>query len=432
MSTLTVQPTRTLMGSVSVPGDKSMSHRAVLFAAMAEGQSRIRHFLYGGDCEASLHAVQALGVRIERPREDEVIVHGRGPHAWQEPEDVIHCANSGTTMRLLVGLLGAQPFTSVLTGSAQLRRRPMGRVTVPIRQMGALVIGRADGNYAPLALRGGDLHGITYRLPIASAQVKSALILAGLFARGETVIHEPGPARDHTERMLRSMGAEIDVREGVIRVHPLTRPLSPLDMVVPGDFSSAAFLIVAALLVEHGDVRIQGVGVNPTRTGLLDVLSAMGAHVTLENVRESGGEPVADIRVQSSSLQATEVGGHTVVRMIDEFPVFAVAATQAEGTTVVRDAAELRVKETDRIATVVEELQRLGAQITPLPDGFIVHGPTPLRGTRVSSHGDHRLAMALAVAGLIAEGETIIEEADCIRDSFPSFVDILQHLQHKR
>ncbi len=431
MATLTVKPARKLMGRVEVPGDKSMSHRAVLFAAMAEGKSRIRHFLYGGDCEASLKAIQAIGVQVERPRQDEIIVHGRGPHAWREPEDVIDCVNSGTTMRLLVGLLGAQPFTSVLTGSAQLRRRPMARVTVPLRRMGALVLGREDGKYAPLALRGGNLQGISYELPVASAQVKSALILAGLFAQGETEVLEPGPARDHTERMLISMGADIHTRDGTIRVNPLTHPLSPLDMVVPGDFSSAAFLIVAALLVEQGDVWIQGVGVNPTRTGLLDVLSAMGARVELENVRESGGEPVADIHVRSSVLQATEVRGHTVVRMIDEFPIFAVAATQAEGTTIVRDASELRVKETDRISAVVQELRRLGANIEALPDGFVVHGPSSLRGARVWSHGDHRLAMALSIAGLIAEGETVVEGAECIGDSFPSFVRLLHTLRQE-
>ena len=429
MSDLIITPTQKLVGHVTVPGDKSISHRAVLFAALAQGASHIRNFLYGGDCEASLRAVEALGVRVERPQVDELVVYGRGPEAWKEPEDVIDCVNSGTTMRLLVGLLGAQPFTSVLTGSAQLRRRPMARVTVPLRRMGATILGREEGRYAPLALRGGDLQGITYELPVASAQVKSALILAGLFARGETIVREPGPARDHTERMLRSMGAHLEVASGTIHIFPLDGPLAPLDMVVPGDFSSAAFLIVAALLVPHGDVWIHDVGVNPTRTGLLDVLAEMGASVSVENRRESGGEQVADIHVRSSSLRAVEVEGSTVVRMIDEFPIFAVAATQAEGTTRVRDAGELRVKETDRIETVVQELRRMGAHIEPLPDGFVVHGPTRLRGGRVSSHGDHRLAMALAVAGLVADSSTLIEGADCIRDSFPSFVDLLDVLR---
>ena len=430
-STLIIHPVQALRGTISVPGDKSISHRAVLLAALARGTSHIRHFLHGGDCEATVNAVHALGVEVERPAPDQVIIHSPGPEGWQEPEDVIHCVNSGTTMRLLVGLLGAQPFTSVLTGSAQLRRRPMARVTVPLRQMGATVLGRQEGRYAPLAVRGGNLQGMDYTLPVASAQVKSALMLAGLFARGETVIHEPGPARDHTERMLRALGAPVRVEGPHIRVSSLTGPLPPLDMTVPGDFSSAAFFIVAGLLVPDGAITLKGVGVNPTRTGLLDALSAMGARVELSNMRTVEGEPVADVRVQPSTLESTEVGGPLVVRMIDEFPVFAVAATQARGTTRVRDAAELRVKETDRIATVVQELGKMGADIEEREDGFVVHGPTPLRGARVSSHGDHRLAMALAVAGLIAEGETVIDDADCIGDSYPGFVQTLERVSEE-
>ncbi len=427
-NTLVVRPAPRLEGEVDVPGDKSISHRAVLLAALGRGTSRIRAFLYGGDCEATLRAVAALGVQVERPAPDTVILHSTGPEGWREPPDVIDCVNSGTTMRLLAGLLAAQPFTSILTGSAQLRRRPMGRVTRPLRQMGATILGREDGRYAPLAVRGGHLQGIVYDLPIASAQVKSALILAGLFAEGRTVVREPGPARDHTERMLAALGAAIEVVGREIRVTPLDHPLPPLDLTVPGDISSAAFPIVAALLVPAGEVRVRGVGVNPTRTGLLDVLQSMGAAIALENPRTVGGEPVADIVVRPSRLQGTTVAGETVVRMIDEFPIFAVAATQAEGTTIVRDAAELRVKETDRIATVVGELRRLGAAIEERPDGFVVEGPTRLQGAVVSSHGDHRLAMALAVAGLLATGETVVRDAACLADSFPTFVDVFRRL----
>jgi len=340
-------------------------------------------------------------------------------------------------MRLLAGILAGQPFPSTLTGDPQLLRRPMRRVVVPLRQMGAEITDH-DG-HAPLHIRGGKLRGIEYTLPVASAQVKSAILLAGLFADGPTTVHEPAPTRDHTERLLRLAGCGphlYPLGEGV-RALPLTlHPSQPqaFDVEVPGDFSSAAFFIVAGLLVPESEITIEGVGVNPTRTGFLDVLLAMGAEIALSPcathnsqfaTRNSAWEPVADITVRTAELKGTEVGGSLVPRMIDEFPILAVAATQAQGTTTVRDAGELRVKETDRIANLVAELRKLGAEIEELPDGFIVHGPTPLRGALVHSHGDHRLAMALAIAGLIAEGETIIEDADCIADSFPGFVEIL-------
>ncbi len=426
--TITIHPTQTLRGVTEVPGDKSISHRAVMLAALARGTSRVRGFLYGGDCEATLNAVRALGVTVERPAPDDLILHSPGAGHWREPPDVIDCVNSGTTMRLLAGLLAGQPFFSVLTGSAQLRRRPMARVTQPLRQMGATILGREEGRFAPLAIRGGHLHGIEYHLPVASAQVKSALIFAGLFAAGETIVHEPGPARDHTERMLTSLDAPIRVDGPTICVARLPRPLPTFDITVPGDFSSAAFLIVAGLLVPRAEVTIRGVGVNPTRTGLLDALTAMGAAIALENLRDVGGEPVADVVVRPSPLKGTTVGGPLVVRMIDEFPIFAVAATQAEGTTLVRDAGELRVKETDRIATVVSELRKMGADIEEREDGFLVRGPTPLRGATVDSHGDHRLGMALAVAGLIAQGTTTLHQAGCVVDSYPTFWDTLRAL----
>jgi len=295
--------------------------------------------------------------------------------------------------------------------------------------MGATVLGREEGQYAPLAVQGGALHGITYTLPIASAQVKSALMLAGLFARGKTMIHEPGPARDHTERMLRALDAPVIVQGRTITVRPLSAPLPPLDLTVPGDFSSAAFFVVASLIVPDGEIVIEGVGVNPTRTGLLDVLGRMGAQIEVKNPRTVGGEPVADILARFTHLDAAEVSGEQVVRMIDEFPIFAVAATQARGSTSVRNAEELRVKETDRIATVVAELRKMGAVLEEHPDGFVVHGPTQLHGAHVDSHGDHRLAMALAVAALVAEGETVIHGAACIGDSYPGFVETMRRLQ---
>lgn len=427
MTTLLVSP-GPLIGRVHVPADKSITHRALLFGAIAEGVSRVRNYLDGGDCRATLDVVRQLGVVVEEPAPGEWRIHGRGLWGLCEPEVVLDCVNSGTTARLLAGLLAGQRFHSVLTGSAQLRRRPMARVVEPLRQMGADIAGRQDGRLLPLSVRGRPLHGIEFAMPIASAQVKSCLLLAGLYADGLTVVREPGPARDHTERMLTAMGAPIARRGAAIIVEAPTTPLQPLDLTVPGDFSSAAFLLAAGACVPGSRVTVAEVGVNPTRRGLLDALIAMGADVALDNWGESGGEPTGDLHVRPAPLRAITLEGDTIVTLIDELPVFAVIATQAHGVTVVRDAAELRVKETDRIATTVEELRKLGAHIEATADGFIIEGPTPLRGARVHSHGDHRLAMALAVAGLMAEGVTAVEEAECIADSFPGFEQVLLKL----
>jgi 3-phosphoshikimate 1-carboxyvinyltransferase len=337
-------------------------------------------------------------------------------------------------MRLLAGILAGQSFTSTLDGHAGLRRRPMERVAVPLREMGARVE-TCDGG-PPLMVGGGqpptiggrNLRGIDYRLPVASAQVKSAILLAGLYAEGQTVVRQPGPARDHTERMLSAQGVHIDTQGDTITLTPSVRPLAPCSLTIPADFSSAAFLLVAASLVPKTDVTIKGVGVNSTRTGLLDTLTEMGADITWLSRTEQGGEPVADLEVRSGGLRGVEVSGEVVVRMIDEFPILAVAATQARGETLVRDAGELRVKETDRIVAVVTELRALGAAIEERDDGFVVEGPTRLRGARVQSHGDHRLAMALVVAGLMADGETVVEGAEVIADSFPGFVGLLREL----
>jgi len=425
---LTVRKVKGLGGRIKVPGDKSISHRALLLGAIAEGTTRILNFLPAADCLATLACVRALGVEIERLSETELVVQGRGLRGLMEPKDVLNCAGSGTTMRLLAGILAGQPFYSVLTGNEQLRRRPMGRIAEPLRQMGATVLGRDDGRLPPLTILGGNLHGIEYRLPVASAQVKSAILLAGLYADGPTVIYEPGPARDHTERMLAAMGASIEVQSSRFKVQ--SSKLSSLDIVVPGDVSSAAYFIAAACLVPGSEVTIEGIGVNPTRTGFLDALREMGADIVVENQREASGEPVADIVVRAGDLIGIEVRGDRVPRMIDEFPILAVVATQAQGTTVVSEAAELRVKETDRIASVAVELRKLGACIEERPDGFVVEGPTRLVGAQVNSHGDHRLAMSLAIAGLAAEGETAIEGAECIADSFPGFEETLGTLMN--
>ena len=422
---MTVRKVKGLRGRVKVPGDKSISHRSLLLGAIAEGTTRVRNFLPAADCLATLACVRALGVEVERLSQTELVVQGRGLRGLVEPKDILNCAGSGTTMRLLAGILAGQPFYSVLTGNEQLRRRPMGRIAEPLRRMGATVLGRDDGRLPPLTILGGDLHGIEYRLPVASAQVKSAILLAGLYADGATVIHEPGPARDHTERMLVAMGASIEVQSSKLKVQ--SSKLSSLDIVVPGDISSAAYFIAAACLVPEAEVVV-GIGVNPTRTGFLDALKEMGADIEVENQQEVSGEPVADVVVRAGGLRGIEVRGDQVPRMIDEFPILAVAATQAEGETVVRDAAELRVKESDRIAAIVAELRKLGACIEERADGFVVEGPTSLRGTVVDSHGDHRLAMSLIVAGLLAEGETIVEGTECIDDSFPGFEGILTAL----
>ncbi len=426
---LVVRRGKPLRGRTRVPGDKSISHRALLLGAIANGVTRVRNFLPAADCLATLSCVRALGIEVEQPSETELLVQGKGLHGLREPVDVLDCRGSGTTMRLLAGILAGQPFYSVLTGNEQLRQRPMGRIAEPLRLMGATVLGRDDGRLPPLTIKGGNLQGIDYRLPVASAQVKSAILLAGLYAEGGTIVREPGPTRDHTERMLKAMGTDLEISAHAIALTPPHSPLAPLDINIPGDFSSAAFLVVAALLTPNSEIVIEGVGTNPTRTGLLDVLREMGGDVALSDQHEVDGEPIAEIIARSSELRGVGVDRELVPRMIDEFPILAVAATQAEGKTVVRGAEELRVKETDRIAAIVSELRKLGAHIEERPDGFIIEGPTELKGTRVDSYSDHRLAMALAIAGLVAKGETIIEGAECIGDSFPKFKEVLDSLR---
>ncbi|GIV74064.1 MULTISPECIES: 3-phosphoshikimate 1-carboxyvinyltransferase [Caldilinea] len=428
MTQIIVSSGRPLVGACSVPGDKSISHRAVMFGAIAEGDTHIRNFLDGGDCRSTVAVMRALGVQIDVITPTELIVHGRGLDGLQEPTDVLDCGNSGTTIRLLTGLLVGQSFTSFLNGTAQIRRRPMGRIVRPLRGMGADIMGRQNGEYAPLGVRPARLRGIDYVMPVASAQVKSCLLLAGLYAQGLTLVTEPGPARDHTERMLMAMGAPINRYGDKVSSERPQSPLKPLDLTVPGDMSSAAFLLAAAVITPDSHITIRGVGVNPTRTGIVEALMEMGASIAFENQREEGGEPVADLVVRASSLRGATFGGQQIVTMIDELPILAVVATQAEGRTVVRDAHELRVKETDRIATTVSELRKLGARIEPTADGFIIDGPTPLTGAPVESHDDHRLAMAMAVAGLIARGQTVVHGAEVTADSFPGFEVTLQAL----
>jgi 3-phosphoshikimate 1-carboxyvinyltransferase len=439
MTDLIIRPSGSLRGSLAVPGDKSITHRTILLSALADGKTRVHGWVPAEVCVATLRCMRSLGASITEEFDGDgapaLAIDGLGLDGLREPGDVLDCAGSGTTLRLLAGLLAGQPFTGVLTGSEALRRRPMGRITEPLRRMGATILGRDAGRLAPLAIRGGDLHGIEYELPLASAQVKSAILLAGLFADGETVLREPGPSRDHTERMLRFFGVNVESDGLTVRLAGRQRltSIGAVDLQVPADFSSAAFPLVAALIVPDSEIRIRGVGLNPTRTGLLDLVGAMGAQVTtfhtgFEDAARAQGEPCGDIVVRSSHLRATEAAGDLIVRTIDEFPVFTVAASQAEGPTIIREAAELRVKESDRIATVTCELRKMGAQIDELPDGMVIHGPTRLKGAVVECHRDHRLAMALAVAGLVAEGETVVHGAEAIGDSFPNFAVTMQAL----
>jgi 3-phosphoshikimate 1-carboxyvinyltransferase len=419
-------PPSGLRGQVNVPGDKSISHRAAMLGAIAEGTTRIRNFLPANDCLATLDVLRGLGIEIEHGQ-DEVLVHGRSLHGLREPFSPLECGGSGTTMRLMSGLLAGQPFYSVLAANAQLSKRPMDRVAAPLRAMGATILGREGGKYPPLSIMGGSLRGIVYKMPVASAQVKSALLLAGLFAEGLTEVVEPAPSRDHTERMLRAMGANVAANNSVISVESAAR-LDALDVRVPGDVSSAAFFIAAAAIVPGSQITIPGVGLNPGRIGVINVLKRMGANLHLHNERLANREPIADIEVKHCSLRGTQISPEEVPGLIDELPILAVIATQAEGVTEVRGAAELRVKETDRISTTVSELRRLGAKIEALPDGFIVEGPVRLSGAVVNSHGDHRLAMALTIAALVADGETTVDDTTCIADSFPGFEHALADL----
>lgn len=409
------------------PGDKSIAHRAVMLNSLAEGRAHITHFCGGADCISTIRCMRAIGAKVKRfTATPEVIdVSGTGATGFKEPENVLDAGNSGTTVRLMSGILSGQAFMSIITGDSSLRSRPMGRVIKPLRLMGAEVQGRAGGLYAPLVIRGGGTHGIDYSLPEPSAQVKSAIILAGLFAAGQTTVTEPGPARDHTERMLGHMGAPIKRHGPSITVSRPTRPLRPLSIEVPGDISAAAYWLVLGAIHPDAVVKVTNCGVNPTRTGIIDILRQMGVRVAVEPKDSRGGEPIGDITVQSSHLRGVELEGDIIVRAIDEVPVVAVAACFAIGRTVIRSASELRVKETDRIAQTIRELSRMGARMEELPDGMIIHGVGRLKGAQVQSHGDHRLAMSLAVAGLVASGSTTIKGAESASISYPAFWDDL-------
>jgi len=409
-----------LRGELTPPGDKSITHRAIILASLADGVSEISGGLRSEDCRSTAKAFVAMGAQVEEPGRDRLRVTGCGLHGLREPDQVLDAGNSGTTMRLLAGVLAGQPYFSVLTGDRYLRKRPMGRVATPLRSMGATILGRDGGNLPPLAIRGARLKGISYASPIASAQVKSAILLAGLFATGRTTVTEPSLSRDHTERLLEGIGLPV-TREGLSVSLGQAKAIPAVHLTIPGDFSAAAFFIVAALILPGSELTIRGVGVNPTRTGLLDALASMGARIEVDTPRILSGEPVADLFVRSQELRGAEIGGALIPRMVDEIPVFAVAAAAARGSTVISDAGELRVKEVDRLAALAREFRRLGVDLHERPDGLVIRGGAVLSGAQCDSWGDHRMAMALAVAGLAAKGSTIISDPLCVSSSFPGF-----------
>jgi 3-phosphoshikimate 1-carboxyvinyltransferase len=438
-----ITPVARLEGSLVVPGDKSISHRGALFGALARGRTEITGFLEGEDCLRTLRAVRQFGVEVTKKGAGHYLVDGVGLTGLGEPEDVIDCGNSGTTARLLLGVLAGQPFWTMLTGDDSLRRRPMARVAEPLRLMGATVVGRDGGRHLPLAVGGArPLKALSYRSSVASAQVKTALLLAGLWADGPVTVEQPAVSRDHTERMLSGFGATLEADGPRVTITP-GGELRGQPVAVPGDISSAAFFLVAASIIKESRVTVAGVGVNPTRTGILDVLAAMGARIG-RSPRDGGpggapsskgaaaesraGEPAADLTVTGASLTGTSVAGDLIPRLIDEVPVLAVAAAVAGGVTRIVDAAELRVKESDRIGAIATQLGRMGAEVTELGDGLEIRGGRRLRGAVVQSHGDHRMAMALCVAGLAADGATTVEDTDCIATSFPGFVEALNRL----
>jgi 3-phosphoshikimate 1-carboxyvinyltransferase len=418
-----VSPPKQLVGEVAVPGDKSISHRALILSSLASGDSKISNISPGRDCQSTIKCLRALGIRFARQESKPVaiLIHGVGNTSLAEAKNILNVGNSATTMRLLSGVLATQPFLSIFTGDRSIRARPMKRLIEPLRLMGAEIYGCGKDSFAPLVIRGKRLHGIAYSLPIPSAQIKSAILLAGLFADGNTEIREPHRSRDHTERLLKRMGAKLESDNSHVFLTPLTNPLNLVDLCVPGDISSAAYWLVAGAIHPEAKIEIPDCGINPTRTGIIDALLAMGAKLKIENQRLEGNETIADLHVESSRLKAIEIGGDMIPRLIDEIPLLAVAACVAQGDTLIREAGELRFKESDRIKATARELSRLGASIEELSDGMVIHGGRLLLGAEVRSHFDHRLAMTLAIAGLVASGSTLIHNARVAEISYPDF-----------
>ena len=424
---LVLEKNNKLRGNIFIPGDKSISHRSLILGSIAQGETRIYNFLNSLDCLKTLECMQALGAEIELGKDNSAKIKGEGLYGLQEPKDILDVGNSGTTIRLLTGLLSGQNFYSVLNGDVSIRKRPMKRVVEPLRLMGADIGGRKDGQFAPLSVRGNKLNPLHYTLPVASAQVKTALLLAGLYITGGTIIKEPLPTRDHTEKMLEIMQADLKISPFEIKVMG-GKELRGTDIFIPGDISSAAYFIAAASILKDSQITIRQVGVNPTRTGIIEILKKMGTKIETLNYQIKSNEPQADLKIEYSKLKGVEIKKENVPFLIDELPLIAVVATQAQGKTVVSGARELRVKETDRIKAMVSELKKMGADIKEKEDGFIVNGPTGLQGAVCESYNDHRIAMSLAVAALLAEGKTIIKNSECIDISFPGFGKTLQKL----
>ena len=423
----TITKAHSLKGTVVIPGDKSISHRAIMFGSIAIGTTRITNFLPGADCLSTISCFKQMGVRIEQDGAS-VVVYGRGIDGLREPFQLLDVGNSGTTFRLMMGLLAGRPFHSVLAGDESIAKRPMNRVTVPLSQMGAVIDGREQGTFAPISIRGGNLKGITYQSPVASAQVKSGILLAGLQADGVTTVSETHRSRNHTENMLESFGVKVK-REGLSVSVEGGQQLTATNVEVPGDISSAAFFLVAGAIVPSSTITLLNVGINETRSGILDVLEQMGATLSIKNRRVVNQEEVADLTICTSDLREAVIEGDMIPRLIDELPVIALLATQANGKTIIRNAEELKVKETNRIDAVVEALQTLGASITGTPDGMVIEGPTPLHGGKVSSLGDHRIGMMLAVAGCITEGAVELLLPEAIKVSYPDFFEHLKQLR---
>lgn len=414
---MVIQKIKKAIGQIKVPGDKSISHRAVMLGSLANGVTEISGFLKGADCLSTIDCFRKMGIDIDINGEN-VTVHGNGLRGLKKPDEMLYTGNSGTTTRLLCGILAGQNFDTSITGDASIQKRPMGRVVQPLSMMGAKI----ENEYCPLYITGTKLHGIDYKMPVASAQVKTAIILAGLYAYGETVIHEIEKSRDHTELMLSAMGADLTVDNLDITVKP-TNDLTAVNVDVPGDISSAAFFLVLGAIMPNSQITVTNVGINPTRTGIIDVLKDMGADITLENVHTSAGETVADITVRSSSLKGTTVGGDIIPRLIDELPIIAVAAVFADGQTVIKDAQELKVKETNRIRAVVDEFNKCGINITETDDGMIINGGKNIHGADFKTYGDHRMAMSLTVLAQLADGESTLDDSDCACVSYPTFFD---------
>ena len=421
-----IHTAKPLKGELSVPGDKSISHRAVMFGSLASGTTEITHFLKGADCLSTIGCFRQMGVEIEEQK-DRILVYGRGLHGLSAPSSVLDCGNSGTTTRLISGILAGQSFSSQLTGDASIRKRPMGRIIRPLRQMGASIESLSGNDCAPLRIEGRPLHAISYDSPVASAQVKSCVLLAGLYADGPTSVTEPALSRNHTELMLSSLGAELTRRGTTATINP-EPVLTGTSIHVPGDISSAAFFLAAGLMVPGSEILLKNVGINPTRDGILRVIRAMGGSLEILNRTNSGGEEAADLLVRSSSLHGTVLEGELIPTLIDEIPVIAVLAAFAEGTTIIRNAEELKVKESNRLDIMVDGLSRMGADIEGTDDGMIIRGGKSLHGTVIDSHLDHRIAMSFAVAALAADGETEILDADCVNISYPEFYRDLKML----